>query len=145
MLGMVFSLAVAGVASSAVCPCPSVQQSTKERLRHAAWVFVGKVTNKVETKDTAQHPSGSVWGWTYPVDVSRVWKDSRTASGGAQPDAITVWDDCPVQVDVGKEYVFFADTTGTVSRCDAPVARPNGAQVEAALDNLVANPPGRKK
>ena len=144
MLGIVFSLAAAGVASSAVCPCPSVQLSTKERLQHAAWVFVGKVTDKVEAKDTAMHPSGSAWGWAYPVDVSRVWKDSRIASDGAPPHAITVWDDCPVQVDVGKEYVFFADATGTVSRCDAPVARPSGAHLEADLDHLVAHPPGRK-
>jgi len=125
-------IAAGALATPESCACGPVVQGTPARLAESAWVFLGQLTDRVQAKDASAASPARAWGWSYPVKVTRTWKDRRT-NRGAVP-SVLVLDWCAAEVRVGAWYVFFADERGTVSRCRPPVPRDEGAKLIRELD-----------
>ena len=100
-------------------------------------VFLGRPTKQLYV---TQYPNGSGprrYGRVYPVIVLRTWKDPFSENQIRQPSEVMTFDDCPVKLTVDKEYVFFADRSGTLHKCYPPVAASDRSAPVRQLDEEV--------
>jgi hypothetical protein len=131
-------LAIAALAPSGRCSCGPVVEGGVAKLEAAAWVFLGRATERVEAKNSFAQSSSKAWAWAYPVTVTRTWKDRRPKPARGRA-AVVVPDWCGVHVQVGTWYVFFADEHGTVTRCLPPVPRSQAKKLMRELDAASPN------
>lgn len=130
-------LALTALLAGAVpdCTCTGDTPPIRERVASAQWVFLGKAT---ERRAVTQSPIGSEerrHGRYYPVIVLLTWKDDRPAAG--RQAAVSTFDDCRASFKVGKPYVFFADSYGTISRCGPPLPLDAAGNLVRELDAVV--------